>query len=240
MDLVLLLKVPCLLFVTLCLQVSSRAPNPRATIQDGAIVKDRWERTLRIFIALNHSWRFCLWAAAIAEIVVVIARVFPSLPFPHTVLSILLFGGGNHRIRITPATALAVPLIAVGTATRVWCYRELGKYFTFELSIQKDHELITTGPYSIVRHPSYTATIVNMFVIYLLHGTKGSWVRESVMMGSTLGKMVVYAFAAYTMTFSVALLRRTKEEDRELQLKFGNQWDDWAAEVPYSLVPGII
>ena len=128
----------------------------------------------------------------------------------------------------------------IGATIRAMCYRELGKYFTYELSIQKDHSLITTGPYSIVRHPSYTGVIINVFVIYLLHGTKGSWVRESGLMGSMLGKMVVYGFAVYTMTFSVALMMRTKEEDKELRLKFGKQWDDWAARVPYSLVPGII
>ena len=36
-------------------------------------------------------------------------------------------------------------------------HRELGKQYSAELAIQKDHILITTGPYSMTRHPMYSA-----------------------------------------------------------------------------------
>ena len=59
-------------------------------------------------------------------------------------------------------------------------------------------------------------------------------------MSTVLGKMVVYGFVVYTMAFTVELIMSMKEEDKELRTRFGKQWDDWAARVPYSLVPGII
>ena len=175
-----------------------------------------------------------------AEILVVSSKAIPLFLFSDPILSTLLFGEEEHRIRLTPATAIALPLAIIGAIIRKWCYRELGKHFTYELTIRKDHNLVTTGPYSVVRHPSYTAVIINVFVIYLLHGTKGSWVRESGLMVNLLGKVFVYGFAAYTLTFFISLMVRTKEEDRELKKRFGKQWDNWATRVPYSLIPGII
>ena len=42
---------------------------------------------------------------------------------------------------------LGVCLLGVGTLIRVSCYRALGRFFTFELSIKTEHTLITEGPY---------------------------------------------------------------------------------------------
>lgn len=37
-----------------------------------------------------------------------------------------------------------------------WILRSLGESFSKTLTIQKDHKLVTTGPYSRVRHPIYS------------------------------------------------------------------------------------
>jgi protein-S-isoprenylcysteine O-methyltransferase Ste14 len=42
-----------------------------------------------------------------------------------------------------------------------WTHRTLGKQYSSELAIQKEHILVTTGPYSRIRHPMYTA--LNLF-----------------------------------------------------------------------------
>lgn len=42
-----------------------------------------------------------------------------------------------------------------------WIHRTLGRQYAAELAIQKDHGLVTTGPYARTRHPMYTA--LNMF-----------------------------------------------------------------------------
>ncbi|CAJ0838843.1 2314_t:CDS:2 [Entrophospora sp. SA101] len=41
-----------------------------------------------------------------------------------------------------------------GALLRLWCYRSLDEFFTFDIKVQKDHKLITTGPYSLLIHPS--------------------------------------------------------------------------------------
>jgi len=42
-----------------------------------------------------------------------------------------------------------------------WIHRTLGRQYSAELAIQKDHALVTSGPYARTRHPMYTA--LNMF-----------------------------------------------------------------------------
>jgi protein-S-isoprenylcysteine O-methyltransferase Ste14 len=50
--------------------------------------------------------------------------------------------------------ASSIPLVA-------WIHRALGRQYSAELAIQKDHALVTTGPYARTRHPMYTT--LNMF-----------------------------------------------------------------------------
>jgi protein-S-isoprenylcysteine O-methyltransferase Ste14 len=50
--------------------------------------------------------------------------------------------------------ASSIPLVA-------WIHRALGRQYSAELAIQRDHALVTTGPYARTRHPMYTA--LNMF-----------------------------------------------------------------------------
>jgi protein-S-isoprenylcysteine O-methyltransferase Ste14 len=42
-----------------------------------------------------------------------------------------------------------------------WIHRTLGRQYSAELAIQKDHALVTSGPYGRIRHPMYTG--LNMF-----------------------------------------------------------------------------
>ena len=63
-------------------------------------------------------------------------------------------------------------MASVGGLIRYKCYRTLGSMFTFEMSIRKDHILVTSGPYAIVRHPSYTGIILVAIAVSLVHGSK--------------------------------------------------------------------
>ncbi|CAG8447089.1 5128_t:CDS:1, partial [Cetraspora pellucida] len=42
----------------------------------------------------------------------------------------------------------------LGSMLRLWCYRVMNEFFTFNVEIKKDHKLITTGPYRLLIHPS--------------------------------------------------------------------------------------
>jgi protein-S-isoprenylcysteine O-methyltransferase Ste14 len=138
------------------------------------------------------------------------------------------------------AAAIGLTSITLGTWIRLMTYRHLGRFFRFEASIQKDHELVVSGPYSIVRHPSYTGVILIFCGLFPWHLSKGSWIIESGMWNTMLGKLlVVMYFGVLNILGSFFLLTRMSKEDIELRHQFGKKWDDWAKRVPYSIFPGI-
>lgn len=65
-----------------------------------------------------------------------------------------------HRPFSMPFYIAGCCLTALGLAIRVYCVRYLGNAFTANLSSGERHTLATTGPYRLVRHPSYTGSIL--------------------------------------------------------------------------------
>lgn len=49
----------------------------------------------------------------------------------------------------------------LGGGLRVLCFKTLGKFFTFDLAVQRDQKVIQSGPYAFVRHPSYFAMLLH-------------------------------------------------------------------------------
>ncbi|KAF9043396.1 hypothetical protein BJ165DRAFT_1484730 [Panaeolus papilionaceus] len=118
--------------------------------------------------------------------------------------------------------------------------RTLGKFFSFQVGIQKNHHLITHGLYSVVRHPSYMGMLFTHVGYLLWHLTPGSWVRESGLMNSTVGMLVVAAYVAFIMGAAYAItIARMRQEDKVIQSQFGKEWEEWAKRVPYKIMPGI-
>ncbi|MFX1475397.1 MAG: isoprenylcysteine carboxylmethyltransferase family protein [Promethearchaeota archaeon] len=50
----------------------------------------------------------------------------------------------------------------------IWVGRTLGKHVTGQLELREDHQLITTGPYSRIRHPLYLVYLVFNVVTTLI------------------------------------------------------------------------
>ena len=47
-----------------------------------------------------------------------------------------------------------------GWLLRVWAQQHTGKFFVGEVAVQRDHQVIQTGPYKWVRHPAYTGGVL--------------------------------------------------------------------------------
>lgn len=56
----------------------------------------------------------------------------------------------------------------VGVALRWYSVIYLGRFFTANVAIFKDHQLVDTGPYRFVRHPSYTGCLLAAFGVMLI------------------------------------------------------------------------
>lgn len=71
-----------------------------------------------------------------------------------------------------PLFATGVVLIFLGSLLRRYCFRTLGQYFTGDVRARADQPVIRSGPYRLVRHPSYTAGMMMFIGIGL---ALGSW-----------------------------------------------------------------
>ena len=181
------------------------------------------------------------WSWTIAEIIVIIAVTNePSSPLLSArVLDALVWKANPvvaaSQINFNLLFLVGCLLVIAGGMIRLACYRELGSFFTFELSIRKDHKLITTGPYAYVRHPSYTGLVFAVFGSCLCYFGPGSWMREcsGVPLEGDMGCVLVTMLAT---SITWALAARTRKEDEMLRRGF-HDWDDWAKRVPYRMIP---
>lgn len=55
---------------------------------------------------------------------------------------------------------LGLILIFTGILSRIFIVRSLGKYFTVDVTIRQDHKIKKDGFYSVLRHPSYAASLL--------------------------------------------------------------------------------
>jgi protein-S-isoprenylcysteine O-methyltransferase Ste14 len=90
-----------------------------------------------------------------------------------------------------------------GTAFRIWAIQTLGRYFTATVSIKDGHELVKTGPYRFVRHPSYLGAYVAMI-------------------GSAVLLEAPISVAITALVMGIAYTYRILREEKTLLQHFGN------------------
>ncbi|EED80060.1 predicted protein, partial [Postia placenta Mad-698-R] len=112
------------------------------------------------------------------------------------------------------------------------CHYELGRLFTYEVTIQQNHQLVTTGPYAYVRHLSYTSIIVSYVGMGVCLASPGSWLKECRVLDTFAGKIAVCLYVVYTLWGTVTVVARTSLEDRLMKEQFGGEWNKWAQNVP--------
>jgi protein-S-isoprenylcysteine O-methyltransferase Ste14 len=105
---------------------------------------------------------------------------------------------------------------ASGIAFAVQARRHIGRNWSAIVTLKQDHELVTSGPYALVRHPIYTG---------LLLGFLGS----AFALGQWRGLLAVAIVA-------LALLRKYRLEERWMRERFGVVYDAYRARVK-ALVP---
>ena len=100
-------------------------------------------------------------------------------------------------------------LMVAGAVLRRICFRALGTSFTGEVRVRPDQQVVSSGPYRFVRHPSYTAGIL------MAAGTAialGSWVGTIITLALVIGG---YAY-------------RVHVEERALTTALGDNYRQYA------------
>lgn len=115
-------------------------------------------------------------------------------------------------------TELRVPLFWIGIAMMIggmlfrgWSVRVLANYFTVDVTIRPDHQLIRSGPYRWLRHPSYTGSLMTFYGFALALGNFGSLV-------------------VIVLPVTAAFLWRIRIEERVLSEAFPAQYAEYSRE----------
>lgn len=109
-------------------------------------------------------------------------------------------------------------LFVLGLIIRWVAIIHLGRFFTVNVVIAEDHQLITTGPYRYVRHPSYTGTLL-------------------IFLGFGLCVLNIFSLAAVFLPIIAAFLWRMHVEEDALSATFGEQYRTYVNQtqrlIPY-------
>jgi protein-S-isoprenylcysteine O-methyltransferase Ste14 len=110
-------------------------------------------------------------------------------------------------------------LTAGGLLFTVWARLHLGRNWSGTVTIKQGHELVTSGPYAIARHPIYTGLLL-AFV------------------GSALARSEWRGVLAVALAFW-ALWRKLKLEERWMREQFGDAYETYSRRVA-ALVPFVL
>lgn len=142
-----------------------------------------------------------------------------SLSYP-----IVIVAGLDHRFAWSPhlpvwMNLLGLVLTAFGYAFASWALIE-NRFFSTFVRIQKDreHEVCSSGPYAIVRHPGYAGNMLALPGIALALGS-------------------VWTLIPVVIAIIIAVIR-TEMEDRTLQEELRG-YKAYVQEVRYKWIPGI-
>jgi protein-S-isoprenylcysteine O-methyltransferase Ste14 len=111
-----------------------------------------------------------------------------------------------HRFTIDGFTIGGLFLVIAGTVFRVWSIRTLGKYFTATVQKVNEHKVITTGVYSILRHPSYSGAFLAV-------------------LGSSVLLHAYFGIAFTLVVVSAGYYYRIKVEEETLLKVFGKEYE---------------
>ncbi|HTV81107.1 MAG TPA: isoprenylcysteine carboxylmethyltransferase family protein [Acidobacteriaceae bacterium] len=114
---------------------------------------------------------------------------------------------------------IGIVLTAAGIALAVWARVHLGANWSRSVTVKQDHELITTGPYRLVRHPIYTG---------ILLGILGSAVAPGQVRG-----LIAIALISW------ALWRKLRLEESWMREQFGDSYANYSRHTA-ALVPGLL
>ena len=92
-------------------------------------------------------------------------------------IAVWLSGAGVWHFPASVATPLlwtGLAMMAFGLVFRWWSIRVLAQYFTVDVNVRDDHELIRKGPYRWLRHPSYTGALMTFYGFALALGNVAS------------------------------------------------------------------
>ncbi|NTW22372.1 isoprenylcysteine carboxylmethyltransferase family protein [Candidatus Falkowbacteria bacterium] len=138
-------------------------------------------------------------------------------------LAYLFFGQARVWTAVTfaPSDALKIiggVIIVTGFVLKLLAYRTLGRNWSAKANVYDDHQLITSGPYKVIRHPVYASYLLTFAGFGMLSGN--------------------LLFIFYAVAYHSLNLIRAKQEEKMLLARFGGQYRRYLQETSmYATAP---
>jgi protein-S-isoprenylcysteine O-methyltransferase Ste14 len=127
--------------------------------------------------------------------------------------------GGGLQFGSTALTAAGVVIMWAGLAVRIWAIVVLGQSFRMTVEVDSNQQVVDSGPYRWVRHPSYTGIVMLMAGLGLVYGN-------------------LPALAILLVLPAGVLVHRIFVEEALLSTIMGRPYTEYAARTK-RLVPGL-
>lgn len=105
-----------------------------------------------------------------------------------------------------PIAQLGAAITVAGVAFAIWARWHIGRNWSAEVTIKKDHTLIRTGPYAHIRHPIYTGILLAA-------------------LGTALA-VEQYRGLVSLILLAIGFALKAKREEKFLSQEFGPAFDD--------------
>lgn len=146
---------------------------------------------------------------------------FSVIAFMYTALVFMPFA---DRRAITPLSSIdgfrwmGLVFSVLGFAFILWSGVSLGRYYSADVTVQKEHKLVKDGLYRYIRHPRYLGALLLGFGLALVFN-------------SLIGIILIIPFTAI-------LLFRISDEEKFMMAEFGLEWEIYCQET-WRLAPYI-
>jgi protein-S-isoprenylcysteine O-methyltransferase Ste14 len=134
-----------------------------------------------------------LWVSIVFSITI---GVFVSANFAHPIFSGELL------------SLIGVIIIIIGMIIRFVAIKQLGRFFTVNVTIRTEHQLVQRGFYKYLRHPSYSGSLL-------------SFLGFGLSLNNWLSLMIIFLPTLF------AFIYRMKIEENVLAEQFGEQYQDY-------------
>jgi protein-S-isoprenylcysteine O-methyltransferase Ste14 len=88
----------------------------------------------------------------------------PLILSAFTIMTLILatfqIGTLEYVENLNPVRYTGLIVYLVFSWFQIWAFKALGENYTQEIMIKKDHQLVTKGPFKIIRHPQYLSHVV--------------------------------------------------------------------------------
>ncbi len=108
-------------------------------------------------------------------------------------------------------------MMLIGLALRIWAMTVLGQFYTRTLRTTSDQQIVREGPYRLIRHPGYLASLL-------------FWI------GAGLATANWLVAAGITLAFILAYRSRIRAEETMLLATFGQAYKDYSQQT-WRLIP---